>query len=103
MSQSLFIMYNVYKPDKRNLTTGLLRQLSLLDGSVSSGKHRSDLKEAASQKAHGPLFGMKRDLLQLISSLLYHCTRNQDKVQFPVGFIVLENLGTFASILVSSN
>jgi ataxin-10 len=61
----------------------LLRQLSVLDGSSESGKHRSNLKEAEmiGTDMEGVLFGLKRDLLQLISNLLYHCPQMQVKVR----------------------
>ena len=60
----------------------LLQQLSVLDGSVSSSQHRSSLKDAkpTEREREGVLFGVKRDLLQLISSLMYHCPLMQDKV-----------------------
>ena len=56
----------------------------MLDGSATSGKSRCNLRDVvnsdAVEREEVALFGMKRDLLQLISSLLYHCTKMQDKV-----------------------
>ena len=61
----------------------LLRQLAELDGSAASGKHRSRLRHVrptGSEQLH-PLFGTKRDLLQLVSSLCYRNTMTQNQVR----------------------
>ncbi|CAI8013410.1 Ataxin-10 [Geodia barretti] len=62
----------------------LLRQLSTLDGSNNSTRHLSSLKESRKTteiRKEGPLFGMKRDLLQFIGSLLYHCPHMQERIR----------------------
>ena len=61
----------------------LLRQLALLDGSASSGQHRSRLSEVqlSGKESQRPTFGMKRDLVQLIGNLSYRCPSIQGRVR----------------------
>jgi ataxin-10 len=63
----------------------ILSVLSDIDGSSTSGKHRSYLSSSGgtyddkTAAAH-PLFGVKRDIVRLIGNLCYRCSQNQDLV-----------------------
>ena len=66
-----------------NLSLELLRQLALLDGSESSGQHRSRLSKVqpSGTEPQHPTFGMKRDLVQLIGNLSFQCPSCQNRVR----------------------
>ena len=66
------------------LLTELLKDLSTFEGSLTSGRHRTHLREYIrenEQMKEHPLFGVKRNLMKLIGNLCYKSKRCQDKAR----------------------
>ena len=61
----------------------VLSDLSMTDGSLTSGKNRTNLRDCLDEsdevRTH-LLFGVKRNLMKLIGNLCYKSRRCQDKV-----------------------